>query len=41
MAERILFPEWRKQQEATKYPFAEYATLRNGTGRFFIEGVFL
>ena len=41
MAERTLFPEWRKQQETTRYPFSERATLTNSTGRVLIEGTFL
>lgn len=41
MAERILFPEWRAQNDPTKYPFAEAATLRNEQGRVFLEGTFL
>jgi len=41
MAERTLFPQWRKQQETTKYPFSERATLVNSENRVFIEGAFL
>lgn len=41
MAERILFPEWRKQNDPTKYPFSDAATLINGEGRFIAEGTFL
>jgi hypothetical protein len=41
MAERVLFPEWRKQNETTKYPFSEVATLTNAEGRVLIEGTFL
>jgi hypothetical protein len=40
MAERILFPEWRKQNETTKYPFSERATLVNRQGKIILEGVF-
>lgn len=39
MPERIRHPEWRKELEPTKYPFAERSTLSNGT-RFFQEGTF-
>jgi len=38
---RTLFPEWRKQNEPTKYPFSERATLVNGSGRLVTEGTFL
>lgn len=38
---RTLFPEWRKQNEPTKYPFSERATLISGTGRVITEGTFL
>lgn len=31
MAERILFPEFRDELEATKYPFGDMVTLTNGT----------
>jgi len=41
MAERILYPEWRKQNESTKYPFGERATLTNDAGRIIIEGTLL
>lgn len=41
MAERILYPEWRKQNESTKYPFSERATLINSGGRLVIEGTLL
>jgi hypothetical protein len=40
MAERILFPEWRKQNDTTKYPFSERATLVNRQGKIILEGVF-
>lgn len=38
---RILFPEWRKQNEPTKYPFSDAAALVNATGRVITEGTFL
>lgn len=41
MSEHLIFNEWRKQNESTKYPFAERATLVNETGRFVPEGTFL
>ena len=41
MAERILFPEWRKANEPTKYPFSSRATLTNLDGTTIIEGTFL
>lgn len=41
MAERIIFPEWRKQNEPTKYPFSERASLTSDDGRIFVEGTFL
>jgi len=40
MPERILFPEWRKQNDTTKYPFSERATLTNRQGKIILEGVF-
>jgi len=39
--ERILFPEWRKQNETTKYPFSEVATLTNRQGKIILEGIFI
>lgn len=41
MAERTLFPQWRPQQEPTRYPFADRATLVNAAGRVLVEGTFL
>ena len=41
MSNRILFPEWRKQNDPTKYPFSERATLVNGAGRLLTEGTLL
>jgi hypothetical protein len=41
MPERILFPEWRKQNETTKYPFSERATLTSRAGKILLEGTFL
>lgn len=41
MAERILFPEWRRQFEGTKYPFSQRTTLANAGGRFLTETTFL
>lgn len=41
MAERILFPEFRKQNDPTKYPFSDAATLTNEAGRVITEGTFL
>jgi len=40
MAQRILFPEWRAENEATKYPFAQCASLTNGS-KTILEGMFL
>lgn len=40
MPERILHPEWRDEQETTKYPFGSNATLTNGTD-VILEGIFL
>lgn len=40
MAERILFQEWRKENETTKYPFADASTLTNGN-QFIVEGTIL
>lgn len=40
MAERIQHPEWRREQETTRYPFAERATLTNDTD-VILEGLFL
>ena len=31
MPEKVLFPEWRNEQTKSKYPFADSATLNNGT----------
>lgn len=41
MAEQILFPEWRKQNSTTKYPFSARASLTNLEGRVFVAGLFL
>lgn len=41
MSERILFPEWRRENEPTKYPFAAHASLVNAEGLAVTEGVFL
>jgi hypothetical protein len=41
MPERILFPEWRKQNETTKYPFAERATLTSRAGKILLDGTFI
>ena len=41
MSERTLFPEWRKENEPTKYPFAARARLVNAAGLAVTEGVFL
>ena len=41
MTQRILYPEWREQNETTKFPFSVEATLRNNAGKFFLEGTFL
>ncbi len=41
MAERILFPEWRRQNEPTRYPFSDESTLFNAAGRVLVEGTFL
>lgn len=38
---RVLFPEWRKQNEPTKYPFSDAATLTNAANRVVTEGTFL
>jgi hypothetical protein len=38
---RTQFPEWRKQNEPTKYPFSDAATLTNAAGRLLTEGTFL
>lgn len=38
---RVLFPEWRKQNEPTNYPFSERATLTNGNNRVLTEGTLL
>jgi hypothetical protein len=40
MGKRILHPEWRKENEPTKYPFGSNASLTNGVD-VFIEGLFL
>lgn len=41
MAERTLFPEWRAQNQNTRYPFSSRATLTNDEGRVLLEGVLL
>lgn len=41
MAERTIFPEWRKQNETTKYPFSARASLVNSANRVVVEGTFL
>ncbi len=41
MTERIIFPEWRRENEPTRYPFAPHATLVNAAGVAVTEGVFL
>ncbi|HVE24007.1 MAG TPA: hypothetical protein VNC22_01315 [Sporichthya sp.] len=38
---RIQFPEWRRENEATRYPFSSRATLVNDEGRVVVEGAFL
>lgn len=38
---RVQFPEWRKQNEPTKYPFSDAAALTNAAGRVITEGTFL
>lgn len=41
MSERTLFPEWRKENEPTKYPFAASARLVNDEGIAVTEGLLL
>lgn len=41
MSEHIVHVEWRRQNDATKYPFAERALLANEAGRMVPEGTFL
>lgn len=41
MAERILYPEYRDELEATRYPFADNATLRSRTGILLPPSLFL
>lgn len=41
MIERQIYPEWRRQNGTTKYPFSEVATLINDDGRQLLEGTFL
>lgn len=41
MSERVIFPEWRKQNEPTKYPFSDRVTLTNDNNRLITEGTFL
>lgn len=38
---RQFFEAWRRQHQATKYPFAESASLRNRAGKTLLEGMFL
>lgn len=39
MSERIIFPEWRKENEPTKYPFSNHATLLTQDESVFAEGL--
>lgn len=41
MAERVVFQQWRKEHDTTKYPFSSVATLRTGSNQFLPEGTFL
>lgn len=41
MPRHIAQPQYRREREATKYPFADRATLVNRTGRMFLEGTLL
>jgi hypothetical protein len=41
MVERTLHPEWRAEQETTKYPFGSNASLANDENDVILEGVFL
>lgn len=41
MPERIVFPEWRRQNEPTRYPFSSEATLTGTDGTALVEGTFL
>jgi hypothetical protein len=41
MSERILFPEWRQENDATPYPFAPRSTLTAESGAVIPEGLFL
>lgn len=41
MPEAVLYPEWRKQNESTRYPFSDNASLINSENRVLVEGTFL
>lgn len=41
MAERTLFPAWRRENDATRYPFSPRARLTNEAGLVLTEGTFL
>lgn len=41
MPEQILYPEWRRQNQTTHYPFSSRASLTNAAGRVFVEGLFI
>lgn len=41
MPERIQFPQWRAENDATRYPFSAAATLVNAAGRVIVEGTFV
>jgi hypothetical protein len=41
VAERTITPQWRRQGEGTKYPFADGAPLANDEGLVVLEGTFL
>lgn len=40
-SERLIYPEWRKQNGTTQYPFSTAATLVNRDGARLLEGTFL
>lgn len=38
---RVLYPQWRQEHQATRYPFGDEATLVNDEGYVLLEGTFL
>jgi len=41
MPQRVIYPQWRDQWEATPYPFSDSASLTNDAGDFILNGTFI